>query len=49
MNGGFEIEEIRLNTALSLAEQEQAILETHNELLRKVQVAMAQRLQGLMG
>ena len=48
MSGGLELEEVHLNPALSQEEQERAILEVHNELIKKVQMAMAQRFQGMM-
>ncbi|HZX49999.1 MAG TPA: YbaB/EbfC family nucleoid-associated protein [Candidatus Paceibacterota bacterium] len=48
MNGGMELEEIRLNPQLSQEQQEQAIMQAYNELIRKVQMAMAQKFRGMM-
>ena len=48
MNGGMELIEIHLNPELSQEQQEQTIMEVYNELIRKVQMAMAQRFQGMM-
>lgn len=48
MNGGMEITELHLNPELSQQEQEQTIMQAYNELIRKVQMAMAQRFQGMM-
>lgn len=48
MNGGMELTEIRLNPELSQEQQEQTIMQAYNELIRKVQMAMAQRFQGMM-
>ena len=48
MNGGMELVEISLNPDLSLKDQARALKEAHNELLRKVQMAMAQKFQGMM-
>ena len=48
MNGGLEIEEIRLNPELSQERQEQTLREAHNELIKKVQMAMAQQFRGMM-
>ncbi len=48
MNGTFEVQEIHLNPELSNEQQEKALVETFNELVRKVQMAMAQRFRGMM-
>jgi len=48
MSGALELEEVHLNPVLSQEEQERAILEAHNELIKRVQMAMAQRFQGMM-
>lgn len=48
MTGTFEVQEIRLNPELSPREQEKALAETFNELVRKVQMAMAQRFRGII-
>lgn len=48
MNGGMELTEIHLNPELSQEQQEQTIMEAYNELIKKVQVAMAQKFQGMM-
>ena len=48
MNGGMELIEIHLNPELSQEQQEQIIMQAYNELIKKVQVAMAQKFQGMM-
>ena len=48
MNGGMELVEVHLNPELSQQEQEQTVMQAYNELIRKVQMAMAQRFQGMM-
>jgi DNA-binding protein YbaB len=48
MNGGMELVEVRLNPELSQEQQEQTIMQAYNELLRKVQMAMAQKFRGMM-
>jgi DNA-binding protein YbaB len=48
MNGSLELEEVQLAEGLSTTEQASAILQAHNELIKKVQMAMAQRFQGMM-
>jgi DNA-binding protein YbaB len=48
MNGAMELMEVQLNPELSIEDQARALKDAHNELLRKVQMAMAQKFQGLM-
>ena len=48
MNGGMELVEISVNPELSPEDQARALKEAHNELLHKVQMAMAQKFQGMM-
>lgn len=48
MNGGMELTEIHLNPELSQDQQEQTIMQAYNELIRKVQMAMAQKFRGMM-
>ena len=48
MNGGLELQEIHLTEDIPSSQQEQAILQAHNELIKKVQMAMASRFQGMM-
>ena len=48
MNGGMELVEVHLNPDLSQQEQEQTIMQAYNELIRKVQMAMAQKFRGMM-
>ena len=48
MNGTLEIEEVHLNPELSQEQQEKAIQDAFNELIKKVQMSMAQRFRGMM-
>ncbi len=48
MNGELELEEVRLNPALSQEEQERTLREAYNGLIKKVQMAMAQKFRGMM-
>ena len=48
MNGTLEIEEIHLNPELNQEQQEKAIQDALNELIKKVQMSMAQRFRGMM-
>jgi DNA-binding protein YbaB len=48
MNGGMELQEVHLSPDLQQEQQEQALVQAHNDLLRKVQMAMAQRFRGMM-
>jgi len=48
MNGGMQLQEIHLNPNLSQEEQEKTLLEAHQELMQKVQMAMAQKFRGMM-
>ena len=48
MNGTLEIEEIQLNPELNQEQQEKAIQDALNELIKKVQMSMAQRFRGMM-
>jgi DNA-binding protein YbaB len=48
INGSFSIEEIKINSELSRAKQEQVLKDCINEAVRKAQMAMAQKFSGLM-
>jgi DNA-binding protein YbaB len=48
MNGGMELIEVHLNPELSQEQQEETIVQAYNELLGQVQMAMAQKFQGMM-
>jgi len=48
MNGTLEIEEVHLNAELNQEQQEKAIQDALNELIKKVQMSMAQRFRGMM-
>jgi len=48
MNGGMQLQEVQLNPDLSQEQQEKALLEAHQELMQKVQMAMAQKFRGMM-
>ena len=47
VNGKFEIEEIILNSEISLEEQQRILKDCINEANRKVQFAMAQKFAGM--
>ena len=48
MNGALSVEDVYLNPDLSLKEQEGAVQEALNEAIKKVQMAMMQKFQGMM-
>ena len=48
VNGGLQIEEIHLNPELDPAAQEQALAQCINQAMRKAQITMAQKFQGMM-
>lgn len=48
VNGGLQIEQIHLNPDLDHAAQEQALTQCINQAMRKAQMAMAQKFQGMM-
>ena len=48
VNGGLQIEQIHLNPELSPAAQEQALAQCIHQAMRKSQMVMAQKFQGMM-
>ncbi len=48
INGKFEIEEIVLNSSLSVEEQQKILKDSINEAVRKVQMSMAQKFASMM-
>ncbi|MCD6429557.1 YbaB/EbfC family nucleoid-associated protein [bacterium] len=48
LNGKLEVEEIVLNPELQKEEQERILKECFNEAVKKVQLAVAQKLSGMM-
>jgi len=49
MNGKMEIEEVSLNQELDQGAQERALKDALNDAMRKVQMAAAQKMQGMGG
>jgi len=49
LNGTLMIQEVHLNEQLSQTEQEQAIVQAINNGMRKAQMEMAQKMQGMLG
>ncbi len=48
LNGNMEIEDISLNPELSKEDQEEAVKECFNEVLKKAQSAVARKFQGII-
>lgn len=48
VNGKMEIEQIKLNPELSMEEQEKKLQECINDATKKIQMAAAQKMSGLM-
>jgi len=49
LNGTLMAQEVHLNEQLSQQEQEQAVLQAINDGMRKAQMEMAQKMQGMLG
>lgn len=49
INGKLEVEDIKLNPALSTADQEKAVKDCINEAMKKVQMAVAMKMQSMGG
>jgi len=49
INGKLEIEEVKLNPALSISDQEKAVKDCVNEAMKKVQMAVAAKMQSMGG
>lgn len=48
VNGKMEIEQIKLNPELTIEEQEKKLQECINDAMKKIQMAAAQKMSGLM-
>jgi DNA-binding protein YbaB len=48
VNGKMEIEQIKLNPELAIDEQEKKLQECINDAMKKVQMAAAQKMSGLI-
>ncbi|MBI2644220.1 MAG: YbaB/EbfC family nucleoid-associated protein [Candidatus Wildermuthbacteria bacterium] len=48
MNGAFMVEEIILNPEISQEQQQRILQECFNEVIKKAQLAMAQKFRGMM-
>lgn len=49
INGKLEVEEIKLNPELAIADQEKKLADCINEAMKKVQMAVAQKMQSMGG
>jgi len=49
MNGKLEVEDVILNPALSIDDQEKAVKDCFNETMKKVQMVVAKKMQSMGG
>ncbi len=49
LNGKLEFEEIKLNPALPIDQQEKLLKEALNEAMKKIQMTVAQKMQAMGG
>ena len=49
INGKLEVEDIKLNPALAATAQEGALKDAFNDAMKKVQIAVAQKMQNMGG
>jgi DNA-binding protein YbaB len=49
MNGKLEVEDVELNPALSIPDQEKAVKDCFNDTMKKVQMVVAKKMQGMGG
>lgn len=49
MNGKLEVEDVVLNPALSIDDQEKAVKDCFNETMKKVQMVVAKKMQAMGG
>ena len=49
MNGKLEVEDVILNPSLSVQDQEKAIKDGFNDTMKKVQMVVAKKMQGMGG
>lgn len=49
LNGKMEMEEVVLNESLSIEKQQELIKDCHNQAIKKIQVALAKKMQNFPG
>jgi len=49
MNGKLEVEDVVLNPSLSIPDQEKAVKDCFNDTMKKVQMTVAKKMQGMGG
>jgi len=49
MNGKLEVEDVELNPALSIDDQEKAVKDCFNDAMKKVQMVVAKKMQSMGG
>jgi Uncharacterised BCR, YbaB family COG0718. len=49
MNGKLEVEDVVLNGSLSISDQEKAVKDCFNDTMKKVQMVVAKKMQGMGG
>jgi DNA-binding protein YbaB len=49
MNGKLEVEDVILNPSLSIPDQEKAVKDCINDTMKKVQMVVAKKMQGMGG
>jgi DNA-binding protein YbaB len=49
MNGKLEVEDVALNSSLSIPDQEKAVKECFNDTMKKVQMVVAKKMQNMGG
>jgi len=49
MNGKLEVEDVELNPALSIDDQEKAVKDCFNDTMKKVQMVVAKKMQSMGG
>jgi DNA-binding protein YbaB len=49
INGKLEVEDIKLNPALPIGDQERAVKDAINEAMKKMQMAVARKMQAMGG
>jgi DNA-binding protein YbaB len=49
MNGKLEVQNIQLNPSLSIGDQEKAVKDAFNDVMKKAQMVVAQKMQSMGG
>jgi len=49
INGKLEVEDVELNPALAIDDQEKAVKECFNDAMKQVQMVVAKKMQGMGG